>query len=318
MAKKKINTLYHYCSLDTFLKIIKNSSIWLSDIQKSNDFREMAWFRQQYYDFILEKYNNTDDKNIKTICETIFSISAVDGFEKFPEWLLPTVRNHSKETRDIFFSLRTYAFCLSELSDSLGQWRGYANDGKGVAIGFSKKYLDAIDGYSLRCPKFNFLLGNISYRKKFDSLFDKMFELHDKTKTDEFVLRTFIDLTRTSSLFKHPSFAEEKEWRIIYSMEDLGITRNDLCFDNFDSFCSKRFLENFCKPNIDYVAKDNDIIPHIEVKIKNLSKAIDSIVIGPKCLVSEKDMRHILLKEGIISEFNDKSIKIIHSESSYK
>ena len=170
MSKKKNNTLYHYCSLDTFLKIIKSSSIWLSDIQKSNDFREMAWFRQKYYDFILNKYNNTDDKNVKTICETIFSIAATDGYENFPTWLLPTVRHNMKEIRDTFFSLRTYAFCLSELADSLGQWRGYADDGKGIAIGFSKEYLDAIDGYSLRCPKFNFLLGNVSYRKNLDSL----------------------------------------------------------------------------------------------------------------------------------------------------
>ncbi len=30
------NVLYHYCSLDTFFNIIKNRSLWLSDISKSN------------------------------------------------------------------------------------------------------------------------------------------------------------------------------------------------------------------------------------------------------------------------------------------
>lgn len=318
MQNKKINTLYHYCGLDSFLSIIKNSSIWLSDIQKSNDYREMAWFRQQYYNFILNKYKDTKDENVKTICETIFSIAATDGFENCPAWLIPTARNHLTETKDLFFSLRTYAFCLSEHSDSLGQWRGYANDGKGVAIGFSRKYLDAIDGYSLRCPKFNFLFGNVSYRKTLTSLFNKMFEMHDKTKTDIFVLKSFIDLTRTSPLFKHPSFAEEKEWRIIYSMDDLGVTNANLNFENFDLICSKKYRDNFCKPTIDYIAKDCNIIPHVEIKIKNLNKAIDSIVIGPKCEVTEKDIKHILLKEGIIDSFNDNSIKIIHSESSYK
>ena len=53
MSSKIPKTLYHYCSLDTFLNIIRNSSIWLSDVKKSNDGKEMAWFRQQYYEFIF-------------------------------------------------------------------------------------------------------------------------------------------------------------------------------------------------------------------------------------------------------------------------
>ena len=32
-------------------------------------------------------------------------------------------------------------FCLSEKCDLLSQWRGYAEDGTGVAIGFSVEYL---------------------------------------------------------------------------------------------------------------------------------------------------------------------------------
>ena len=33
--------LYHYCSLDTFLKIITSGKIWLSDVRKSNDKQEL-------------------------------------------------------------------------------------------------------------------------------------------------------------------------------------------------------------------------------------------------------------------------------------
>ena len=96
MGNNKSKTLYHYCSLDTFLNIIKNSSIWLSDVQKSNDCREMAWFRQQYYEFLLEKYNNTEDEDVKTVCQIIFSIAANDGFDKCPKWLLPAVNINSQ------------------------------------------------------------------------------------------------------------------------------------------------------------------------------------------------------------------------------
>lgn len=40
MSKNRINTVYHYCSLETFLNILKNKTIRLSDINKSNDFLE--------------------------------------------------------------------------------------------------------------------------------------------------------------------------------------------------------------------------------------------------------------------------------------
>lgn len=38
--------VYHYCSVDTFFNIIKNSSVWLSDISKSNDYQECVRCRE--------------------------------------------------------------------------------------------------------------------------------------------------------------------------------------------------------------------------------------------------------------------------------
>lgn len=32
--------IYHYCSLDTFVQIVKNKTIRLSDLDKTNDFME--------------------------------------------------------------------------------------------------------------------------------------------------------------------------------------------------------------------------------------------------------------------------------------
>ena len=41
--------VYHYCSVDTFFNIIKNSSMWLSDISKSNDYQECVRCREFVY-----------------------------------------------------------------------------------------------------------------------------------------------------------------------------------------------------------------------------------------------------------------------------
>jgi hypothetical protein len=318
MDLDKPKTLYHYCSLDTFLNIIKSSSIWMSDVQKSNDSGELKWFRQQFYDYIFDKYNGTDDENIREICQIVFTIAAKDGFEKCPTWLLPAVNDNSQQLADLFNSLRVYAFCLSELNDSLGQWRGYANDGNGVSIGFSREYLDNIWGRGLRCPYFNFLLGDISYRHDLTSLFEKVFNLYDKNKVSEFVLNIMTDLTHASAMFKHPSFYEEKEWRIIYLMNDYAATEEGLNFAKFDALSTLEYKKHFDVPKIEYVAREKDIIPHMEIKIKNLSEAIDSIVIGPKSSVTERDIRHILLRFGVIQSFDDSSIEIINSSSSYR
>lgn len=37
-----------------------------------------------------------------------------------------------------------YGFCLSVKRDMLSQWRGYADDGMGFAIGFKKEAIEAV------------------------------------------------------------------------------------------------------------------------------------------------------------------------------
>lgn len=44
--KKNEKILYHYCSVETFFNIIKNSCLWLSDIEKSNDYQECMVCRE--------------------------------------------------------------------------------------------------------------------------------------------------------------------------------------------------------------------------------------------------------------------------------
>lgn len=313
MSTKKPKTLYHYCSLDTFLNIIRSSSIWLSDIKKSNDSRELSWFRQQYYYYILKKYNETANKEVKSVCEIILSIAPKDNFPDCPAWLLPVSGTTAQQAIDLFNSLRVYAFCLTELSDSLGQWRGYANDGKGVAIGFSRKYFASLAGYGLLCPIFNFMLGSVSYEDNFNNLFDKIFDMCDISKTSEFVVKNMTSITHAAAMYKHPSFKEEKEWRIIYAMDDHFTSNKILNFDKFDSVATDTYKKHFDTPTIEYAVKDDRIVPHIEIGIKNLSNAINSITLGPKCNTTEGDIRHILVRFGLSDR-----IEIIHSDSSYQ
>lgn len=46
------------------------------------------------------------------------------------------------------FLMKTFCVCFSESKDKLSQWRGYAQDGKGIAIGFDRGVLEELNQIS--------------------------------------------------------------------------------------------------------------------------------------------------------------------------
>ena len=69
--------IYHYCSTDTMLKIIENHSIWLSDLEKTNDKKELKYLGEKVkgiyekigYDVILTSVK--EKKGIEELRENI-------------------------------------------------------------------------------------------------------------------------------------------------------------------------------------------------------------------------------------------------------
>ena len=107
---------------------MKNRSIWLSDVSKSNDSNELAWATEQCKFAVISKFLEYSDrmKSNNDFISTRFR--AVNRI---------TDQFGSIDTKQ---TLKSWVFCLSEKGDNLGQWRGYADDGRGVAIGFAKEY----------------------------------------------------------------------------------------------------------------------------------------------------------------------------------
>lgn len=105
--------LYHYCSTATFHSIVANRSIRLSSLALSNDTMEGKLVSQA-----LRRLAARDSADIQ---ETERLLSLFASIEQAFDGL---------------------GFCLSEEGDLLSQWRGYAGDATGVAIGFSKSYLE--------------------------------------------------------------------------------------------------------------------------------------------------------------------------------
>ncbi len=67
---KALNILYHYCPVDTMLKILQNYCIWLSDAEKTNDKNELKYFAEQVEKMILnivESYQGEVNSDLLTL-----------------------------------------------------------------------------------------------------------------------------------------------------------------------------------------------------------------------------------------------------------
>lgn len=280
--------VYHYCSVEAFVEIIKNSKLWLSDILKSNDSNEGIWIR---------------DRIVKDIKKRLLSIDTdcleewEKGYELNPEFLSSM-----------------YAICFSERKDCLSQWRGYAQDGQGIAIGFSKKYLDEIKLEHLEKPFKLKTFDKIIYdEKEQDDYIHKIVCENINSMDNNGIYHTALEFNTNFlmnfPLCKNPSFEEEQEWRVIIISHPRHQTTTS----------SGEF--KFHAPK--FRVTSGKIISYIEMdfsKIKN--NFIKEIWIGPKSLVTKNDIQNILAVNGYYENAPYISVNapilITNSESSYR
>lgn len=103
------NTLYHYCSNAAFQSIMTSRKLRLSLLSMSNDGKE-GWHAVEMAQRLLPGEFKHKDDAIEQLNFVMNSLSAL-------------------------------GFCLSAHGDVLSQWRGYADDARGVAIGFNREAL---------------------------------------------------------------------------------------------------------------------------------------------------------------------------------
>lgn len=289
-------TVYHYCSIDVFMKIISGKAIRLSDITKSNDSMEILWITK----YIKEIF---DDEFQREIQKTQY-------FEKgYPkETFMELVDHYSDE----FFKedIRLYSYlvcCFSEKGDLLSQWRGYADDANGISIGFDGDVLASLGKPAKDDPISSdvFEYGQVIYtettqkseiRKNAQQLIANLKAIA-KDKPDDIKQKSlaafnscFLQLFRLSIFMKNPFFREEREWRICYWTDIKP-----------GNIISNTHIENNVEiSDINYHNRRNDLIPHIDLKFGNgKQQIIKEVVIGPKCKVRISDIETFLAQNGI-------------------
>ncbi len=301
--------LYHYCSLNTFYSIMQNRSIWLSDVSKSNDSKELVWATRQCKYFVLNKF-----------LEYVERMKANDRFidTKFMEFSKTFDLLESIDTGN---SLKAWAFCLSEKGDNLGQWRGYADDGRGISIGFNKEYF-IIQNQSLGFSpdKVCYIFDQIEYgdfdisnllRPEDVSILSSSCDYDEIEKCFKRLMAYSIML---APMYKNEAFKEEKEWRMVLLAHTSALEGGLLPrADNVDNLDPRFSIVNYT-----FTPRNNTLVSRIEVAMTDMKRAVKSITIGPKSNLSELDVKLFLISSGLLESAEDTSINVTRSSSSYR
>jgi Protein of unknown function (DUF2971). len=274
MADKLPDIVYHYCSLSSFCSIISHKNIRLSCHIATNDYHECTWI-----DKIFSKVPNSEinrDFIDKVIEQFHFS------------------RNFAWRTKGVYLA------CFSEHGDQLSQWRAYADDGRGVAIGFST---DGTGFANLFRSEHMPMFGKVIYSEQkqvqvVKDIFCKYEADYDPACLDIAVVFCANALSNIAPLIKNPAFKEEMEWRIIYQ-PDIGW---DVCGE---------FEISQAPSEIKFHVKGSTLLPYFEYNFP--LDIISHVVIGPKSSQEHEFIRFFLGSHG----FN-RTFKIDLSVASYR
>ena len=304
--------LYHYCSNSTFFKIVSNHQIWMSDISRSNDYNEMRLFIPG----IFRKIENVYKTNpFEFIYKKKTGLVAL-------QLLLHEVYETIGRARDQGI-LTSYVVCFSREKDLLSQWRGYADNGKGCAVGFS---LEELERYCSRSS------GVITIRKVEyinEQTLDKVLQEKAEELVPHFItlrndakqLFAYGDLSEEepdavmqllafglfenflfdSLQYKWDDYEEEAEWRMFFKQ----ITKNARHLFGDEKDLPER-QERACKGyftqhnKIQFFARDDCIVPYFPVDLEDISsEPIKDVYLGPKNNSHIQDVKLLFAREKL-------------------
>ena len=185
--------LYHYTDFAAFDGIIRCAELRLNNILNMNDAAEMRLFMNGICKAVIEKLNQ-DGENEKIHKIQIF---------------------FQKELAEEFH-YSAYAACFSKYRDDAAQWERYGHLGQGVCIAFHEDLMQKMIGGAISLQEVYYQEDMHEHR-----LVDEFYRVIKKSKKLSENLPQLQTLMNEawvqSAAFKHPSFASEREFRLVVS-----------------------------------------------------------------------------------------------------
>ncbi|BDA78569.1 hypothetical protein LPTSP3_g14990 [Leptospira kobayashii] len=265
--------IYHYTDLTGFLGITKGKELWASNASYLNDSKEIVHGLNLIKECILTYKNSHHDKDFKDLVgELTESILSITGESK------------------------NYIVSFCEDGDLLSQWRGYTKSNVGIAIGFNTQNLRGMIAESgvIRKIHYNGEVQKQVISEVIPLILDYLY-IYFKTRFkdfnyEHFVLYFLLIIKNYAITFKNESFAEEKEWRIIFDKENL-LTSN---------------------LSVEHRIRDSIILPYLKIPLEEeISGLITNLTISPTNQNSEftiKSIKEYLTSKSINNISIDESI----------
>ena len=280
-GRDRMSCVYHYCSVDTFLKIIQSNIIRLSDIGKSNDYGERIYIENWIHEELIREVEET-----------------------LPPEVFKNFLQVEKLCRDkCHQNIVLYAICFSEENDLLSQWRGDANNGMGVAIGFSTDVLKALNK-----ERYGLTFKPVCYEQKTQERFvRKQVQTIINTMKIKNAYAAFAEVYENEianlGCIKAPGFSEEKEWRLCIAMTpEVRVN----CEAKFLDFTLSRVREQCIRERI---------ITYFDLSFEKVrDDLIKEIIIGPNARITPKDIYRSLYING----YQTDQIKVSISDITYR
>ena len=185
--------MYHYTDFTAFDGIIRCGELRLNNILNMNDASEMRLFMNGICKAVIGKLTSDGENDKAREAEKFF------GSEMKHE-----------------FSYSAYAACFSKYRDDAAQWERYGHFGRGVCIAFHEALIRKMIGGVISLQEVYYQEDMRGHR-----LVNEFYQL---IKTSEQFSDCLPGLQKlmneawvNSTAFKHPSFANEKEFRLVVS-----------------------------------------------------------------------------------------------------
>jgi len=280
--------IYHYCDANALLNIFRTKSMWATGARYLNDSSELV--------AVLRNLPETTAKYRKTRTGALLAEST------------EVMRTTGAHMLSHAIGMESYVACFSEDPDILSQWRVYADDGIGFAIGFNAQKLRAVSGKLKTATIRRMVYSGEDEQRLLDSLFEGLGAIlkphirlfgpsTERLSNTTAHPRTWLSVRLSEALYeltiqcKHHSFREEKEWRIqpAATSTQFRISRGRL-------------------------------VPYTVLDMTSTSSdrlmPIEEIVIGPKA--NRLDTERVLMYLGEEYGYGHSGFKISQSEAPYR
>jgi hypothetical protein len=209
--------LHHYTTIAGLIGIIQSGTVWATDIRFLNDSTELQYAR----DILLQRIEEEISTQTTSFPHKTFWERAKEAFKSGP---------------------KDYQFisCFCEDGDLLSQWRGYAGGTGGFSIGFDSNVVNAVSANNpsvffrrviyeskIQMEIFNHIISEVNTCITVNAGGPTSDEQSNILAHIGHIFGTLVE--ELLYAFKHPSFHEEKEWRLVITT-DLTHDLNSLLF----------------------------------------------------------------------------------------